>query len=338
MNKIISVFTILVIFLLISCGNKYKLQLDSPKTIQVSESLKVFVVEKNRNPIDSVKYFIDGKEFLNNESLDIHNYRLGKHAISATVYYAGQNKKLNNTIYFLAKKAPELYKFEIINEFPHDKNAFTQGFEFYNGFFYESTGQRGKSTLRKTEIETGKILQKIDIDKKHFAEGMTIFNNKIYLLTWQNKVGFVYNLETFELERTFDYKSSKEGWGLTHNNKHLIKTDGTERMWFLNPETLEEEKYIETYTNKRKAEKLNELEFINGKIYANLWQKNSILIVDPSSGAIEGIVNLKGLQSKAAQEGDDNVLNGIAYDKENDRLFVTGKNWSKVFEIKLLKK
>ena len=250
MNKIISVFTILVIFLLISCGNKYKLQLDSPKTIQVSKSLKVSVVEKNRNPIDSVKYFIDGKEILNNESLDIHNYRLGKHAISATVYYAGQNKKLNNTIYFLAIKAPEIYKFEIINEFPHDKNAFTQGFEYYNGFFYESTGQRGKSTLRKTEIETGKILQKIDIDKKYFAEGMTIFNNKIYLLTWQNKVGFVYNLETFELERTFDYKASKEGWGLTHNNEQLIKTDGTERMWFLNPETLEEEKYIETYTNK----------------------------------------------------------------------------------------
>jgi len=338
MNKIISVFTISVIFFLTSCGNKYKLQLNSPKTIQVSKSLKVSVVEKNRNPIDSVQYFINGKEILNNESIDIHNYRLGKHAISATVYYAGQNKKLNNTIYFLANKAPELYKFEIINEFPHDKNAFTQGFEFYNGFFYESTGQRGKSTLRKTEIETGKILQKIDIDKKYFAEGMTIFNNKIYLLTWQNKVGFVYNLETFELERTFDYKTSKEGWGLTHNNEQLIKTDGTERMWFLNPETLEEEKYIETYTNKRKAEKLNELEFINGKIYANLWQKNSILIVDPSSGAIEGIVNLKGLQSKAAQDGDDNVLNGIAYDKENDRLFVTGKNWSKVFEIKLLKK
>ena len=118
----------------------------------------------------------------------------------------------------------------------------------------------------------------------------------------------------------------------------LIKTDGSERMWFLNPETLEEESFIETYTNKRKAENLNELEYVKGKIYANLWQKNSILIVEPSNGAIEGIVNLKGLQSKAGQEGDDNVLNGIAYDVENDRLFVTGKNWNKVFEIKLIEK
>ncbi len=167
---------------------------------------------------------------------------------------------------------------------------------------------------------------------------MTILNNKIYQLTWKKKVGFVYNLESFELEKTFNYKQSKEGWGLTHNMEKLIKTDGSERMWFLNPETLEEESFIETYTNKRKAENLNELEYVKGKIYANLWQKNSILIVEPSNGAIEGIVNLKGLQSKAGQDGDDNVLNGIAYDIENDRLFVTGKNWNKVFEIKLIEK
>jgi glutamine cyclotransferase len=187
-------------------------------------------------------------------------------------------------------------------------------------------------------LETGTVLQKIDLDKEYFAEGMTILNGKIYQLTWQKRIGFIYDLEKFKLEREFKYGESKEGWGLTNDGKKLIKTDGTERMWFLNAETLKEVSYIETYTNKRKAEKLNELEYVNGKIYANIWQQNSILIVNPKNGAIEGIVNLKGLQEKAGQKGDANVLNGIAYDKINNRLFLTGKRWSKVFEIELVKK
>jgi len=338
MNKINSFIAILMVLLVTSCGNKYKLVLHSPKTIQVNRPLKISVKEKNNNPIDSIQYFINGKAIVNNESVDINEYKLGKQAISATVYYQGEQRKLNNTIYFLAANAPVVYNFEIINEFPHDKNAFTQGFEYYNGFFYESTGNYGKSTLRKVEIKTGKVLQKIDIDKQYFAEGMTIFNNKIYQLTWRKNKGFVYDLETFELEKSFNYGQSKEGWGLTHNNEKLIKTDGTDRMWFLNPESLKEESFIETYTNKRVAENLNELEYVKGRVYANIWQQNSILIVNPVNGAIEGIVNLNGLQSKAKQEGDDNVLNGIAYDEENDRLFVTGKKWDKVFEIKLVKK
>ncbi len=338
MNKIFFPVVVLTFLFLISCGNKYKLELHSPKTIKVSKALKLLVSEKNGNPIDSIQYFINGTILSDHQSVDIKEYKLGKQAVSATVFYQGQERVLTNSIYFLAKDPPEIYTYKIINEYPHDKSAFTQGFEFYNGFLYESTGQRGKSSLRKVDLETGEVLQKIDIDKKYFAEGMTIFNDKIYQLTWQNKKGFIYNLETFELERTFDYQQSKEGWGLTHNKEKLIKTDGTERMWFLDAETLKEEYFIETYTNKRKAENLNELEFVNGKIYANLWQQNSILIVDPESGAIEGIVNLKGLQKLAGQKGEDNVLNGIAYDEDKDRLFVTGKKWSKVFEIELVKK
>lgn len=338
MKNIVSVTSLLLLIIFTSCGNNYKLTLISPKTIQVNKTLKIMVKERKGNVIDSVHYFINGKKISDHNAVDITGFRLGKHAISANVFYNGEQRTLNNTIYFLAANRPEVYKYKVINEYPHDKNAFTQGFEYYNGFFYESTGQRGKSTLRKTEIVSGKVLKKINLDKQYFAEGMTIFNDKIYQLTWQKKVGFVYDLETFELEKTFNYQQSKEGWGLTHNNKSLIKTDGTERMWFLNPETLQEESFIETYTNKRVAENLNELEYVKGKIYANIWQQNSILIVNPKNGAIEGIASLKGLQKKAGQTGDDNVLNGIAYDEENDRLFVTGKNWDKVFEIKLEKK
>ena len=338
MNKIATIFTLGSLLIFSACGNKYKLQLESPKSIQVSEPLKISVKERSGNPIDSVQYFINGTLVENPEAVDIKHYKLGKQAVSATIYFNGEKKQLNNTIYFLGKSAPKVYSYEIINEFPHDNEAFTQGFVFHDGYFYESTGQLGGSSLRKVEIETGKVLQKIELDRKYFGEGMTILEDKIYQLTWKKKVGFVYNLESFELERTFNYNQSNEGWGLTHNNERLIKTDGTERMWFLNPETLEEESFIETYTNKRKAEKLNELEFVKGKIYANIWQKNSILIVEPSDGAIEGVVDLSGLQRKAGQEGDNNVLNGIAYDQDNDRLFVTGKNWNKVFEIKLKEK
>ncbi len=338
MNKIFSIAAVLIVSLLFSCGNKYKLELNTPKKISIDQPLNITVKEKNNNPIDSIQYFINGKVISNNESIDISDYKLGKQSVSATAFYQDEQRTLNNTIYFLAKNPPTIYNYEIINEYPHDKNAFTQGFEFYNGFFYESTGNYGKSSLRKVDIKSGEILQKIDIDKQYFAEGLTIFNNKIYQLTWKKNKGFVYDLETFKLEKTFNYYQSKEGWGLTHDNEKMIKSDGTERMWFLNSETLKEEGFIEAYTNKRKAELLNELEYVNGKIYANVWQKNAILIINPLTGAMEGVVDLKGLQSKAGQTGDDNVLNGIAYDKENDRLFVTGKKWSKVFEIKLVKK
>ena len=338
MIKYISATAVFLLLLISSCGEKYNLELQSPNIVQVSELLNIEVKEKEGKPIDSVRYYLNGRSLNGSKQVDISSYKLGKQAISATVYYQGKKKVLNNTIYFLAATAPVVYGYNIINEYPHDPKAFTQGFEYFNGYIYESTGERGSSSLRKVELETGKVVKKIDLDKKYFAEGLTILNNKIYQLTWQENVGFIYDLEEFKLEKTFEYEQSKEGWGLTNDGNKLIKTDGSERMWFLNSNTLKEEKYIETYTNKRKAEKLNELEYVNGKIYANIWQQNSILIVNPRNGAIEGIANLKGLQEKAGQKGNDNVLNGIAFDKEKNRLFVTGKRWPKVFEIELVKK
>jgi len=329
---------VLTVSFLGSCGSTYKLKLTSPKTVKVDQKLTISVSEKDNNPIDSVRYYLDGVRLNSNTDIDISDKKLGKHAISATIFYGNELKKLTNTIHFYNAKSPDIYTYEVINEFPHDKNAFTQGFEYHNGFLYESTGQKGESSLRKVELTTGKVLQKVDLDKAYFGEGMTIFGDKIYFLTWQAKKGFIYNLETFEHIKEFSYNQSKEGWGLTHNEDKIIKTDGTERMWFLDPETLTEDSFIETYTDTRKVEDLNEIEYIHGKIYANKWQKNSILIIDSKTGAVEGIADLNGLQAKAGQTGNDHVLNGIAYDAENDRLFVTGKDWDKVFEIKLQKK
>ena len=319
-----------------SCGNSYKLSLVSPINLKIDKQLEISVKEKNNSPIDSVRYYLDGKPI--NEKSSIKGNKLGKHAISAVVFYGDEQKKLTNTISFLADITPDIYTYEVINEFPHDLDAFTQGLEYYNGFLYESTGQNGKSSIRKVELETGKVLQKFDLDKQYFGEGMTIFNEKIYMLTWKKMKGLIFNLETFEQEGDFAYSQSKEGWGLTHDSKNLIKSDGTERIWFLNPETQVEEGFIEAYTHKDKVTNLNELEYINDRIYANRWQKERIAIIDPESGTVEGIVNLKGLNMKAEIKGTEGVLNGIAYDEEGDRLFVTGKNWNKVFEIKLIKK
>lgn len=340
-----SIFSIFILTLLLSCKSEYKFILNTPKKIQSNQELTISISEKNKKPIDSVQFSIDSKKIVsktNSVTLKISDYTLGKHTVTAIVFYENKTEKVTQPIYFMADTTPDVYTYKIINTFPHDKEAYTQGLEFYNGFLYEGTGQKGKSSIRKVELETGKVIQQQDIDAEYFGEGITIFNNKLYQLTWQSGIGFIYNLETFEKEKDFKYTKSREGWGLTNDGEKLIKTDGTERIWYLNPETLVEESYIEAYTNKQKVEKLNELEYINGKIYANIWQKNSILIVNPTSGKVEGVANLNSLKTKIQQEqvldDSDEVLNGIAFDKENNRIFVTGKHWSKLYEIVLIKK
>lgn len=336
----------LVCFLLLtSCSDAYKFSLEHKKEVPLNYKMNVTLKEKDRKSIEKVQFFVNGKEISSNgasATIQTNSFGLGKHQISALVFFSEKTKKENSFFEVLANKAPIVYGYNIINEFPHDKKAYTQGLEYYNGFLYETTGKRGKSTLRKVEIKTGKVLQKIDLDKKYFGEGMTIFNNKIYWLTWQAKKGFVYNLETFKQEGEFSYDNSQEGWGFTHNGTALIKSDGSNKIWFLDPLTLKEKKSIQVYTNKYAVKDLNELEMINGKIYSNKYQQNAIVIIDPNTGIVEGIANLKSLKKEMEKTQklvyQDEVLNGIAYDSENNRIFVTGKNWGKLFEIELIKK
>jgi glutamine cyclotransferase len=242
----------------------------------------------------------------------------------------------------MADAPPVIYTFKIVNSYPHVQKAYTQGLEFIDGYLYEGTGKNGTSYIRKVELETGKVLQQADLDDKYFGEGITVLKDKLYQLTWRDGIGFIYDLKSFEKLGEFKYTKSREGWGLTNNGEKLIKTDGTERIWFLNPETLLEESYIEAYTNTQKVEKLNELEYYNGKIYANRWQLNSIMIIDPISGKVEGVADLNPLRTEILKsqslKDSDEVLNGIAFDKENNRMFVTGKHWGKLFEIELIRK
>ena len=340
-----SIFSFFIFIAIFSCKSEHKFILNTPTKIQTNQELTISVSEKNNKSIDSVQFLLDDKKVKRDKTsatLKINDYKLGKHIITAIIFHDNKTTKVTETIYFLADAAPEIYTYKIINTFPHDKDAYTQGLEFFNGFLYEGTGRKGSSSIRKVELKTGKILQQKDLDQQYFGEGITIFNNKLYQLTWQSGIGFVYDLNTFEQEKTFNYTKSREGWGLTHNGEKLIKTDGTEFIWFLNPETLVEESYIEVYTNERKVEKLNELEYVNGLIYANIWQQNTILIINPTTGKVEGVANLNGLKTTIEKEqaivDTDEVLNGIAFDKNSNRLFVTGKHWGKLYEIELIKK
>ncbi len=227
---------------------------------------------------------------------------------------------------------PLNYSYDITNVYPHDENAFTQGLVFEDGVLYESTGLYGQSTLRRVELDTGMVIQLYALPDQFFGEGITVFDDKIIQLTWRSNRGFVYDKHSFDLLQEFSYPT--EGWGITHDGSSLIMSDGTATLYFLNPETFEKVNQIEVYDVDPVTE-LNELEFINGEIYANIWKEDKIAIINPQSGHVTGWIDLEGIQDLENLDGSD-VLNGIAYDAEEDRLFVTGKRWSQLFEINLI--
>jgi glutamine cyclotransferase len=228
---------------------------------------------------------------------------------------------------------PPVYTYTVVSTYPHDPTAFTEGVVFNNGFLYEGTGRRGESTLRKVELETGKVLKKYRLPSQYFGEGVTIWNDTLIQLTYQSKIGFVYDKEGFSLKRSFTYPT--EGWGLTHDGTHLIMSDGTATLYFLDPTTFEEVKRIEVFDNDTPVTHLNELEYIHGTVYANVWPTDRIAMISPETGRVVGWISLDGLLSDEGFYQPIGVLNGIAYDAANDQLFVTGKYWPKLFEIEL---
>lgn len=233
-----------------------------------------------------------------------------------------------------SKDIPTL-RYEVINTFHHDPAAFTQGLVYRDGYLLESTGQYGESSLRKVDLKTGRILKKADVPRLYFAEGMTFFQGKIYQLTWTTHKGFIYDPETFELQGEFAFDG--EGWGLTHDEESLILSDGTNQIRFLDPTTFEVKRTVSVVDKGRPLRNLNELEYVRGEIYANIWHSDRIVRIDPRSGEIVGWIDLVGLLPSAERRGEEAVLNGIAYDETTDRLFVTGKLWPKLFEIRLKK-
>jgi glutaminyl-peptide cyclotransferase len=233
-----------------------------------------------------------------------------------------------------AQAAVPTYDYDIVHTYPHDPSAFTEGLFYLNGFLYESTGLETHSTIRKVRLESGEVIQKLDIPAQYFGEGIVNWRGHLISLTWKSQIGFVFDLASFKLQNQFRYEG--EGWALTRNDKQIIMSDGTPELRFLNPDTLQETGRIQVTLEGKPVHNVNELEWVKGEIYANVWQSNWILRIDPRTGRVVGLIDLDGLLPDAdVVPGKTDVLNGIAYDAKGDRLFVTGKNWPKLFEIRL---
>lgn len=228
---------------------------------------------------------------------------------------------------------PAYYVAEILKEFPHDQESFTQGLEWLgDGTFVEGTGQEGKSKLRIVRLEDGVATQEVDLDPALFGEGTTVWNDRIYQITWRNKIAIVYDRKTLQEVKRFSYEG--EGWGLAHDDKHLIMSDGSSTLQFRDPETFDVVRTVKVYGNGRRIAKLNELEYIGGEIFANIWREDVIVRISPENGQVTGWIDLSGLP-RNVRPHNEAVLNGIAYDAAGDRLFVTGKNWTRLYQIRI---
>ncbi|MFD2516299.1 glutaminyl-peptide cyclotransferase [Salinimicrobium flavum] len=335
-----------------SCGNDpeetpsdFSLNFGDNKTeYKLGETISAQVNGTSGKQIDSVVYFFQEERLQKTSGTEnlLHTFRnekLGKWDFSARIYTGSNYQEASKEITLFNDKAPVAYTYEVINAYPHATDAYTQGLEFYKDELYESTGRYGQSSLRKVDLKTGEVLRKIDIPDTYFAEGITILNDKIYQLTWKEDVIFIYNVNTFEKIDEFTYQESEQGWGLTNDGEKLYKSDGSEKIWILNKDSLAEESYIQTLTHRTISTQLNELEWVEGKIYANTYQKDGVAIINPENGAIEGVINFQGLREQLGNTEDldpiNDVLNGIAYNPNTKKLYVTGKDWDTLFEVEI---
>ena len=350
------IYNLLVLFILgltvLSCGNgkelnkSFTIVIDKPaESLKNGETISISLKPKADVVLDSVVYNFENSRIgsqngLKPISYTLNQQKLGKKELKATLYAGDKTATISTTLILLATESPVLYTYEIVNSYPHDTKSYTQGLEFHNDTLYESIGEYGESALLKTDLQTGKILNRIDLENSYFAEGLTILNDKLIQLTWRENTGFIYDLDSFKKTGSFQYNQSKEGWGLCNDGTQIYKSDGTERIWTLDPETYAETGYFDVVDNKKVRSKFNELEWVDGKIYANSYQFDSITIINPETGAIEGVVDLRPLKKDISSISDDTneVLNGIAYDSKAQKLYVTGKHWDKLFEIRILKK
>jgi glutamine cyclotransferase len=310
-----------------------------PAHFLANQSVSLGILNPNSKEIDSIVYFVNDKKAgavkgLNKLSFELKDQKLGYQKLKALVYFDGENAEATSRIELVSSVQPKLLKYKVINTFPHDTKAFTEGLEFHRDTLYESTGQKGDSYFRKYDYKTGKVYKEIKLDNKYFGEGITIINNKLYQLSWQEKTGFIYDINTLKLEKTFAYDKDIEGWGMTNDGKYIYQGDGTEKIWKMDPATQKMIDYINVYSGDSKIKAINELELINGKFYVNVFQKDAIAVVNPTNGAVEGILNMSGLRKHLSSAITiDDVLNGIAYNPKTKTIFVTGKNWDKMFEI-----
>ena len=309
---------------------------------KLNDPIKVIIgkADKGRVP-DSVLIYFDSKsvavlrsdpwEFLIPSS---YTSSTGRKSLKVTAFKEGKVRTtITRFMIICSDVVPKRYGYKVTRTFPHDSEAFTQGLFYDNGLLYEGTGQEAGSSLREVELETGKVRRQLNLESTLFGEGITLYNDRIYQVTWENKVGFVYEKSTFNLINKIFYPT--QGWGLATLKNRIVMSDGSNIIYFFDPEMFTVTSRIEVYDNEKKVDQLNELEYINGEIWANIWQSDLIARIDPVSGKLNGYIDLKGILDESDKNPSTDVLNGIAYDNIGKRIFVTGKRWPKLFEIKI---
>jgi glutaminyl-peptide cyclotransferase len=308
---------------------------------KLGQQVKVSLVPENKSDLpDSISLFFDGNHVTSFRS-EPWEYSIpasmisktGRKSLKATSYKRG--KAQNTVTRFLviySDIVPKKYGYKVIHTYPHDREAFTQGLVYDKGRFFEGTGETG-SSLREVDPETGKVIRQHNLESSLFGEGIALYRDRLYQVTWKSKVGFIYNKSDFKLINKIYYAT--EGWGMTTMDDKIVMSDGTNVLYFYEPDMFTVISKVEVYDNEKKRDSLNELEYVNGEIWANIWINDHIARIDPATGKVLGYINLKGILPAADREAETDVLNGIAYDSEGKRIFVTGKRWPKLFEIKV---
>jgi len=309
---------------------------------KLGDPIKVILALENQNRLpDSILVYFNGEAVTTIKSEPwecsvppVFTVTTGRRSLKVTPYKGGRAQNpITRFMIIYSDVVPKRNGYRVIHTYPHSKDAFTQGLVYSNGVLFEGTGQETGSSLREVELETGTITRQHNLDASLFGEGITLFNDRIYQVTWQNKVGFVYEKSTFKVINKIYYPT--QGWGLTTFDNKILMSDGTNIIYFFEPEMFTVVSRLEVYDNDKKVDQLNELEFINGEIWANIWMSDLIARIDPMSGKVIAYIDLGGILPNADRNYDTDVLNGIAYDPEGKRIFVTGKKWPKLFEIKL---
>lgn len=348
MKKYLSYSIIGLGLILQSCGS------DKPKAFRWSISplqqgvLKGQDLNYNLNTFSST---FDSLVVINGKSKTVYNsgqskislktddFKLGTDDVKFEMYANNRKYTKFGKYAIFSDIKPKHYTYEVLETYAHNPKSFTQGLEFDGDKLYEGTGQRGKSKLMQIDLKTGNSVKEIKNTDDIFGEGITLMNNKIYQLSWESRKGFVYNQEDFTLERTFPFGKSVQGWGLCNDGKFLYKSDGTNRIYKIDPVTFKEISSVQVFSNKQEYGFLNEMEWIDGKIYANVYMKDIVLIINPETGAVDGIIDFSNLLFKPSKAGTrEEVLNGIAYKGIKDELYITGKLWPSLFKVKLIEK
>jgi glutamine cyclotransferase len=337
-----------------SCNNPskdtmadYSISPEAGTTYKAGDAVKIKVAFPADVKVDSVVYLLDAMKLgvakdSAGISIKTDTIPLGIKVITAKVYAAGKTQEVTTNILLLAAKAPEQLTYKVEKTFPHDTSSYTEGLQYVDGVMYESTGEENHSTIQKVNLQTGKAIQVTKLEDKYFGEGLSVIGSKVVQVTYRNKVGFVYDKSNLKLLNTFANNVGVEGWGMCFDGKKLYMDDSTNRIWFLDKDTYQQKGYIDICDDQHQIDSVNELEYIDGKLYANVYQTDDILVIDPKTGAVLQKINMKDLYPMAERPQDrdwgNNVLNGIAYDAATKRIFVTGKKWPKMYQVKFVKK